>query len=235
MIKHHGNSVGTDDDYVLYHTRALMTLGLFRLYHNKLISVGDGKRLMSLYRLMYVWCHNLGLKNYALGLLELQFQLAVLPEHMRVSLIQNRFVNFAGKVDTNHPVDLVVEHENKFFKQNIKTYRGDFTQNALDKVTKASNVTKAMKKNLKQSTGLRQKDVGTHTSKDPRPDVLALVNQFRGDSLFEDIPSRSYKNLFVHPNVFKINRSELLYFVTKNVKTFKTMHYYRYVNTVNLG
>ena len=44
MIKHLGNSVGTDDDYVLYHTRALMTLGLLRLYHNKLISVGDGKR-----------------------------------------------------------------------------------------------------------------------------------------------------------------------------------------------
>ena len=73
------------------------------------------------------------MKNYALGLLELQFQLAVLPEHMTVSLIQNRFVNFAGKVDSNHPVDLVVEHENKFFKQNIKTYRGDLLRVPLTK------------------------------------------------------------------------------------------------------
>ena len=55
---------------------------------------------------MSVWCKNLELDNYAKGLLELHFQLAILPSHLRASLIQNRSVNSREQPNTNIQVDL---------------------------------------------------------------------------------------------------------------------------------
>ena len=72
---------------------------------------------------MSVWCKNLELDNYAKGLLELHFQLAILPSHLRVSLIQNRSDNSREQPNTNIQVDLCLEHENRRFKEQAKTYR----------------------------------------------------------------------------------------------------------------
>ena len=219
-------------DYKLFHSKSVITIGLMRILHNTVISYADGQTLMSLYKYMSIWCKNLELDNYAKGLLELHFQLAILPSHLRVSLIQNRSVNSRGQPNTNIPVDLCLEHENRRFKEQAKTYRGEFTQKAIDKISKASNVTRTMVKQLKVSTNLHQREVGVHTQKDPTDDIVHLVQNLHSEDLLEYRGSRSFGKVFVSPSIFQANSNKLCSWMSGHIKSFRTRHFYRYVNTL---
>lgn len=114
MRKHSSSVSGlecSDIDLVLTHTKVLLTIGLYRLFHNKMIRYGDGGQVVRSYKHLMVWCKLAGLNNYSTGLLDLQYQVHALPTHLRSSVIWNRYVNHRGKPDTNLPVDLDLEHE----------------------------------------------------------------------------------------------------------------------------
>jgi len=67
-------------------------------------------------------CKAVDNKNYALGLSETLMQLKVLPEKLAYSLVWNRFCKTRGKANSNMPIHLFMEHENKCFKQQLATH-----------------------------------------------------------------------------------------------------------------
>lgn len=91
-------------DLVKEHTEVLLTLGLMKKVHDTTIQVADGDMLMVLYKYMLIWFRANNMNNYSTGLLELQFQLRVLPAYLAHSITWNRFVNTKGKLDTNKPM-----------------------------------------------------------------------------------------------------------------------------------
>lgn len=52
---------------------------------------------------------------------------------MSYSHIWNRFVNHQGAIDTNHSMDLDIEHDNKSFKNDCHFYRGEITDKSIDR------------------------------------------------------------------------------------------------------
>ena len=58
--------------------------------------------------------------EYAFATLEFFARIScMLTPRLAYSLTWNRFVNHSGKVDANHPMDLDLEHDNKYFKNDI--------------------------------------------------------------------------------------------------------------------
>ena len=89
---------------------------------------------------MFIICKAVRNNNYALGLSETLVQLKVLPQKLAHSLKWNRFANTAGKFNSNIPIDLLMEHENKYFKQQLATYRGEYTQATVDRISKSQTI-----------------------------------------------------------------------------------------------
>lgn len=104
----HGDS-HVPGDLVKEHTKVLMTLGLMKAVHDKTIQVANGDLLMVLYKFMLIWFRANNMNNYSTGLLELQFQLRVLPAYLTHSIKWNRFVNTRGKTNSNAPMGKLVD------------------------------------------------------------------------------------------------------------------------------
>lgn len=64
-----------------------------------------------------------GQVNYGCGLLETIIQTLALPQDLAESLLWNRFANNRGAQDSNIPLDLHLEHENRGLKDDLTAYR----------------------------------------------------------------------------------------------------------------
>ena len=91
-------------DMVRQHTDVLMTLGLVKATHDRAIREANRDLLMILYKYMLIWFKTNEMSNYSTGLLELQFQMRVLPAYLAHAVKWNRFVNTRGKADSNIPM-----------------------------------------------------------------------------------------------------------------------------------
>ena len=112
-------------DKVRNYTHQLLILLLLRLDHNDAIKHGDGERVIRLYKYFCLYFKVSNCPKYSFAMLQLQAQVnALLSPRLAHSLTWNRFVNHQGKRDTNHPMDLEIEHDNKLFKNDCQSYRG---------------------------------------------------------------------------------------------------------------
>lgn len=124
-------------DLVFSYTKKVMTLFLLREEHNDSLHMGDGDRIMRVNKYLMLLCKASNCPKYAYGMLEAQAQVNILlPPRLAFNVTWNRVVNNQGRVDTNLPVDLDLEHDNGYFKDEVKTYRGDFTEKTLKRVSR---------------------------------------------------------------------------------------------------
>ncbi len=113
--------------------------------------------------------------KYAIAMLHLQAQVnCLLTARLAHSLVWNRFVNCQGRVDTNHPMDLDVEHDNKFFKNYCHSYRGEFTEKTINLIGRNMERSNQIVMNFHQTTSVA-KPSGIHTKVSTEDDVKALV------------------------------------------------------------
>lgn len=227
----HTNSGNIDEiqthiDLVLSHSRTLATLGLYKMFQDKMIRFGDGEKLVQSYKHLLVWCRQAGFNNYSTGLLEQQYQVATLSAKLRCSVVWNRFVNNKGGSDSNLPVDLDVEHENKYFKERLTTYRGDYSQKSLDKISKANNITRMVIRNVAKSTNYYR--TNAHSNPPAHNDILKLVDHLHQENLWKEQPGRYFLQVHLPGNALTGNLASTQYWSERNVSYWNSKHYYRY-------
>ena len=126
-----GQAVSQEEDKVYNYTHNLLVLLLLREHHN------DGERVVRLYKHYTLFFEISKCPKYALATLELQAQLhCLVTPRLAYSLTWNRFVNHKGQVDSNHPMDLDLEHDHKYFKNDIHSYRGEITDRSITRVSR---------------------------------------------------------------------------------------------------
>ena len=102
--------------------------------------------------------------KYAIASLHLQAQVnCLLSPRLAHSLTWNRYVNHQGKVAPNFPMDLDVEHDNKVFKADIHSFKGEITNKSIARVGQATEPTDVILSAFDQSTHVR-KPSGKHTT-----------------------------------------------------------------------
>ena len=133
---------------MLNYTIVSLTLGLLKLNHNDAIRMGDGECILRLDKVFYLFYKAFSFTKYAYGILETVLQTSVLlSERLAHRLVWNRTVNNSGKVDSNLPNDLDLEHCNRIFKDAADSYRGVCTEKVVSRVNRSAMKTDTILKN----------------------------------------------------------------------------------------
>lgn len=216
------------EDGILSYTKLTLTLSLLRLNHNDAISYGDGKRIMLVNNFLLLLYKINNCPKYAFGILETVCQTKILlSERMAHRLIWNRTVNHRGLIDSNHPNDLDIEHCNKVFKDEAHSFRGIFTENTLNRVSRGSLRTQCIIQNFDNQTTTK-KASGKHVSADTSQDVQLIVDQLIQQGVFEYIPMRNH-NAFINISdspFYAIDMENIREWLSNSLKKFSTKHFY---------
>ena len=218
----------SDDDLVLKYTKLSLTLGLLRLNHNDAISLGDGDRIMQVNQYLYLLYKRFGCPKYAFGILETICQSKILlSERLAQRLIWNRCVNYRGKVNTNHPNDLDLEHCNKIFKDEAHSFRGVFTEKTVSRVSRSAVCTNNIVMNYDAETNTHTAS-GIHTEMDLTQDIGLIVNQLKIHEVFRHIPGRrheAFPNIQANP-FSELNMEDIRDWISHSLKKYCNKHFY---------
>lgn len=207
----------------------MLVLLPLRKNHNDAIKLGDGERLLRLYKFFCLYYKVSSCPKYAFATQHLQAQVnCLLTPRMAHSLTWNRFVNHQGKIDTNFPMDLDVEHDNKAFKGDIRSFKGDITDKGIARVSHSTEPTNAMLEAYDKSTPVK-KPSGKHTSISTKDDVMALVADLKEGDLCKIIPERKHIAFpkMKHDLLEDINTDDLRKWISNSLKKFSKKHFYK--------
>lgn len=218
-----------EQDTVYNYTHQLLVLLLLRLNHNDAIKLGDGERILRLYKFFCLYFKVSKCPKYAIAALHLQAQVnCLLSPRLAHSLTWNRFVNHQGKLDTNFPMDLDVEHENKAFKADIHSFKGEITDRSISRVSQATEPTDAILSAFDKCTHIR-KPSGKHINISSKDDVMMLVDNLQEEELYKTVPGRKYVAFpdIKHNVLADIDVESLRSWIIKSVKKFSKKHFYK--------
>ena len=222
-------SVSEKEDKVYNYTRNLLVLLLLRESHNDAIKHGDGERVVRLYKFYTLFFKISKCPKYAFATLELQAQLnCLLTPRLAYSLTWNRFVNHKGQIDSNHPMDLDLEHDNKYFKNDIHSFRGEITDKSITRVSRSVEGSQAVLRSFDKSSSVT-KPSGRHTQLSTKDDVLTLVEHLVQAEVFSYVPGRQHSAFpnMMHNLLDSLDMQKLKSWISKSLKKFSTKHYYR--------
>lgn len=138
--------------------------------------------------------------KYSFAMLQFQAQVnALLSPRLAHSLTCNRFVNHQGKPDTNHPMDLEIEHDNKLFKNDCRSYRGEITDKTIKRLCRSTMPSDEMLRNFDKTSEVKRLS-GKHTMMSTLENVLALVEHSLPAQVYSNIPGRAHSAFEEMPN-----------------------------------
>ena len=214
-------------DHLYNYTHQLLILLLLRANHDA-FKFGDGARVIRLYKYFILFFKVSKCPKYAIAMLHLQAQVnCLLTPRLAHSLTWNRFVNHQGKADTNHPMDLEIEHDNKFFKNDCHSYRGEFTEKTVNRIGRSTESSKEIVRNFDHTTSV-QRPSGRHTRLSTEDDVKALVEHVCSAEVFKNIPGRvhsAFPNIS-HNLLQQLEMDKLHKWTMASLKKFRKKHFY---------
>ena len=110
---------------------------------------------------------------------------------MAYSLKWNWFVNHKGQADTTHPMDLDFEHDNKYFKDDNHSFRGEITDKSIIRVSRSVEGSQSILKIFDKCSAVR-KPSGVHTSLSTKEDVLTIVEHLQKAEVYKSVPGRQH-------------------------------------------
>lgn len=117
---------------------------------------------------------------------------------MSYSLTWNRFVNHQGAPDTNHPMDLDIEHDNKSFKNDCHSYRGEITDKSINRVSRRTEKSDAILYNFDETTSVKRPS-GRHTRMSTEEDIIVLVEHIKSADVFKKTVNKTlYSFSYIH-------------------------------------
>ena len=218
-----------EEDKVKNYTHQLLVMLLLRLNHNDAIKLADGPRLIRIYKYFCLYFKVSNCPKYAFAMLQLEAQVnCLLSPRLAHSLIWNRFVNHNGKVYTNHPMDLEIEHDNKSFKTDCQSFRGEIMEKTTERVGRSTMPSDEILHNFDRTTQVK-KPSGKHTMMSTEGDVLALVDHLLSANVFSNIPGRAHSAFESMPNnvLDSIDCEQLKAWIGQSLKKFSEKHYYK--------
>ena len=217
----------SSSDGILNYTKQCLLLGLLRLNHNDAIRMGDGQRIMDVNMYLCLLYKINNCTKYAYGMLETIAQTkALLTERLAYQLIWNRTVNHQGKIDTNHPNDLDIEHQNKLFKDQVHSYRGEFTDKTISRVSRSVVTTDKVMKAFDHSMKVFRPS-GKHQSINTEDDIWQLIQQLTERKVFNYTPGRCHNHFgFINSNLFEIDNEKLREWISNCLRRYAQEHFY---------
>ena len=186
---------GHEDDIYSYNC-ALLEEGLFFMNFLDAVKEGDGARVIRQYKFLLLFCKADGQHSmkYALECLYQAFLTeALLSPQESERFIWNRCVNTSGGVGKNIPLDLDVEHSNRFLKQSIKNLGANITEKAITRICQAEAGARCITHNIDTCVH-KITTSGKHTQSSVEKDLMTLLNRAVMTDVFNVYKSRHYNH-----------------------------------------
>lgn len=187
-----GEEAGSQDS-VVAHTHQLLKVLLLKRCLDNAIKSADGAFITTIMKHMMLYFRKFGYKNYALACLEHVAQCQLFLSEQATELVQQEcFVNNRGRAMTNMPMDLDLEHSNKFFKEHFTLRSNEPSQPVISRLSLAQNKLQLVLENYKSEfriyrhTPLRRIDTDKY-----KEDVLKLHQHLSLRHIFEAEPGRT--------------------------------------------
>jgi len=125
-------------------------------------------------------------------------------------------------------MDLDLEHDNKYFKTDIHSFRGEITDKSITRVSRSVEGSQAVLSSFDKSSSVA-KPSGRHTRLSTKDDVLTLVEHLVQAQVFSYVPDRQHSAFpkMRHNLLDSLDMQKLKSWISKSLKKFSTKHYYR--------
>lgn len=185
-----------ESDLVNNHTLQLLRVLLIKRSLDFAIQSGNGETLSLIMKHMILYYRQLGYTNYALACLEHVAQCNIFLSPRLSTLIKHEcFVNNAGKKNRNMAMDMDVEHQVRFFKENFRLCNQEPSEAVLQRLSLAQDMVEKMLCNFHSEF-----QIETHCAKrvcdenSYKRDVLKMSKYLEGRHVFINSPGRLLKS-----------------------------------------
>ena len=145
---------------------------------------GDSGRILLLYKFMLCHFRVTGKFKYAYQILRFLAQTkCLLSPRLAHQLTWNRFINLKGKPHTNVEMDRVMEHRNKLFKQECRSFHGKVTGKSIARVGQAADSLNHILYCADKAANVK-KPPGQHKKVTAKDDVIALAALMHKEQIF---------------------------------------------------
>lgn len=188
----------TEKDHKFAYACDLLSNGLLLLELIDAVREGDGKRIIRVWRYMFVIFKATNCKNYAIeGFTLLMQKMYLFSPRMAAQLEWSRTVNVHGRGGKNIPADLYMEHLNRECKGILSGMYSNVTEKS---VTRVSRALKPLHSTM-LAFDLQNKvpfDSGVHHRKSTITDKKKIIKQLRDSKVFIKRPKRFHKSFPKH-------------------------------------
>ena len=194
--KHPGSSVATvsqagNCDSVYNYSKCALAMGMLAHDFNNARQMGDGDRIILLYKFMLLHCRAANKPKYSYQMLRLLAQVkCFLSPRLSYELVWNRCVNTKGKEGCNVEVDRSMEHRNRIFQDNCHGLHGHITQQSIDRVSRSAQIVHDVLTTLDGQ--LQAKKASSKRQETGKQDVASLAKILHDEHIFEECPGRKH-------------------------------------------
>ena len=184
-----------DDDMTHQHTKQLLRLLIIKRAMDISIHNGDGERLSLIMKQTMLYFKEAGNTKYALACFEhvAMIQYCLSP-YMKELVVHECFVNNLGRIDTNLPMDLDLEHQNKFFKDHFTLNRSEPSKKVLDRLSLAQSTVQTVLTNFEEGFGLEHHSKRRVINEEAHnKDVKKLYLHLKEKNVGIVVPGRKHK------------------------------------------
>ena len=183
------------EDRLKNYSCTALSLGILAKNFTAARKLGDGKRIIRLYKFLLLFFKLESRNKYAFYSLYTSSQVYhLLPPKIAHELVWNRTTNCRGQIDTNVENDRTCEHHVKSFKMDCKEFHGKVTSKSIHRASCSYTGINQLMETYKKEICLKMPS-GKHINKDTQKDVEAFAKQFINHKLFMDTDGR-YHNTF---------------------------------------
>ena len=182
-----------EDGVYNYACRVLGMNLLARNFHDA-SREGDGERLIRCWKFLLLHFKVDGRIKYSVEAFHLLAQVnALLPSHMAHRLIWNRTCNVSGGQGKNIPLDLMVEHYNRVFKDDLNTFRSNIGEKSVSRSSRAIGIMKEMLDKFDSSIKIK-KPSGRHIGPSDQRDFEIMLKILVSEEVFKHKLGRGHRS-----------------------------------------
>ena len=217
----HLSSDASTDGVTLY-ARELITLSLLWHCFHDATKEADGERILLCWKIMYPPFRATRHRNYAKESILLLLQSNYFSDRMRSQLLWSRCINTKGRVETNIPCDLHLEHLNRRLKTVLRSMGANISPDAIVRAVKAlhavHNVCLRFEEETCSSTRSAHSDI--HRVPSFGEDFVSLLTLLIDNNVFEPQQNRYHPSFAFKKGLLQhFTREELLKHITSIVSS----------------
>ncbi len=184
-------ALAPDKDALFNYTRTALSLCMLAYDFTDARQMGDGERLMRLYKFLLLHFKAAKKPKYSYQVLRLLAQIqCFLSPCLAYELKWNRFVNKTGEPKSNIEVDRELEHQNRVFKEHCGGMRGKVTSKSIDRISRSAQIIDVLLTAINHQANVN-KPSGKHVKKNKK-DQIDLAIELHRDNVFEFQPGRKH-------------------------------------------